>query len=153
MTRSNLPPQGDRRFARDVAKLVDRRRVRRRLMLWTALLAVVAAAAMYLRCGHGFGLGGDGKGEGPGEGPGEVQPLLGRRCVLRIAASGITVDGKRMPRDQAVAACRAIGGAEVIETGDAPEGSLIALHRALEAAGVAFSVRNHAGGAPPHQKP
>jgi hypothetical protein len=124
----------DPTLARDVARQLDRRRMRRRLLLWSALLALVAAAAMYLRCGDGFGLGGPGK--GPGEG-GEVRPVAGpKRCDLRVAKAGITVDGKPMLRDEAVAACKAAGGADVVVTGDAREGDWKDLRGALETAGV-----------------
>ncbi|HEX4420923.1 MAG TPA: hypothetical protein VH165_23565 [Kofleriaceae bacterium] len=140
MTQSTPPPpQRDPKFVRDVAKQVDRRRVRRRVTLWTLLLGVVAAAAMYLRCGTGFGLGGGG---GSGTGPGSVQPLVSHRCALRISAAGITVDGKPMSRDQAVAACQAAGSAELTEVGDTPEGRIDELHAALKAADVPFSVRD-----------
>lgn len=124
----------DPTLARDVAKQLDRRRMRRRLLLWSALLALVAAAAMYLRCGDGFGLGGSGK--GPGEG-GEAKKLaVPARCSLRVAKAGITVDGKPMLRDEAVAACKAAGAADVVVTGDAREGDWKDLRGALETAGV-----------------
>jgi hypothetical protein len=139
MTQSDRPPDRspdrlpDRQFARDVAKQLDRRHLRRRMTLWSALLALVAAAAMYLRCGNGLGLGG----LAGGGGQGEQQPLAGpRRCAVRIAASGITVDGRPMTRADAVSACKAAGGAEVTVTGDARHGDRQALLAALHAAGV-----------------
>jgi len=138
------PPRTDPRLARDVAKHLDRRRMRRRVVVWTALLAAVIAASMYLTCGHGFGLGG--AGEGPGEGPGSARPLTGpRRCTVRVAATGITVDGKAMSRSQAVAACKAAGGADVLVTGDAREGEWKALKAALESAVTDIVVHE-----PPH---
>lgn len=134
MTQANPPsPAGDRRFARDVAKQIDRRRMRRRLTLWAVLLALVAAAAMYLRCGSGFGLGGLGE---PGDG-GSARTLTGqRRCAIRVTAKQITVDGVPRSRDAAVAACKATAGADVVITGDAREGEWTALKAALVAAGV-----------------
>jgi hypothetical protein len=138
-------PPADPKFVKAVAKQLDRRRVRRRLTLWAFLLAAAAAAAGYLRCGHGFGLGGGGGGETIGS---NDQPATGpRRCVLRISATGITVDGNDMPREQAVATCKDAGSAELIQVGDAPEGKLTELRHALEAAKVPFVVRESAGGA------
>jgi hypothetical protein len=126
---------GDPRLARDVAKHLDRRRMRRRLVGWTAVLALVIVAAMYLTCGHGFGLGGLGKGSG--EGPGSARTLVApRRCAIRVTAAGISVDGTPMQRDDAVAACKTAAGADVIITGDAREGDWNDLRSALEAVGV-----------------
>jgi hypothetical protein len=129
------PPIDDRRIARDVARHLDRRRIRRRLLLWTFLLAVVGAAAAYLRCGAGFGLGGGGHGDG--DEPRAVQRVAsGLRCGLRLSASGIAVDGKRMAGDAAVARCAEVGGAAVLVTGDARHGDRDDLIAALKAAGV-----------------
>jgi hypothetical protein len=134
---------GDRRFARDVAKQLDRRRMRRKLVFWTAILALLAAAALYLRCGQGFGLGGLGKGTGETGGSGSAHtPAAPRRCALRVTAHGITVDGKPMPRDEAVAACRATAGADVVVTGDARHGDWVEVHDALDAAGVPTFLRD-----------
>jgi len=128
------PPIGDRQFTRDVAKEVDRRQVRRRVGLWGTLLAVIGAAAMYLRCGDGFGLGGGGKAGGDGDAPHTaVAPV---RCSIRVARGGITVDGKPTSRDEAVAACKAATGADLLVTGDAREGDWTELYAALVAAGV-----------------
>jgi len=137
MTPSRIDPQ----LSRDVAKQLDRRRIRRRLLVWTMMLAAAVAAAMYLRCGHGFGLGGagpgSGEGAGPGSGPGSAQGLTGpKRCAIRVAASGITVGGKPMLRDEAAAACAATPGADVVITGDAREGDWKDLRGALTTAGV-----------------
>lgn len=142
MTKPTPPTSrtGDDRFARDVAKHLDRRRVHRKLVLWTALLALLAAAAQYLTCGHGFGLGGPGK--GPGE-PGLSHPAVApARCAIRVTARGITVDGKPMQRDEAVTACKATSGADVVVTGDARQGDWDDLRSALDAAGVASFLRN-----------
>lgn len=125
----------DPQLARDVAKQLDRRRIRRRLLVWTVLAAAIAAAVMYLRCGSGLGLGG---GQGPGPGPGEARRMTEepKRCAIRVAKDGVTVNGKPMLRDEAVAACKAAGGADVIVTGDAREGDWAELRGALETAGV-----------------
>lgn len=138
------PPRIDPQLARDVAKQLDRRRLRRRLLVWTALLAAAVVAAMYLTCGHGFGLGGVGPGSGEGSGPGSVKALsAAKRCAIRVTASGITVDGKPMLRDAAVTACAASSGADVTVTGDAPEREWKDLRAALEAARVPDIVLHH----------
>jgi hypothetical protein len=135
------PPTANPQFARDVAKHLDRRRIRRRVVGWTALLAAVAAGAMYLRCGDGFGLGG----KGPGKGPDSPRTLSeSRRCAVRVAAGGITVDGKPMLLDRAVEVCKATAGADIVITGDAREGNGEDLKRALEAAGVPTFMRDRA---------
>lgn len=137
------PRHGDHRFARDVAKEIDRRRIRRRLVRWTLILALLAAAATYLTCGHGFGLGGPGKGSGEPGGSGSVRTAVApARCAIRVTARGITVDGKPMQRDEAVDACKATSGADVVVTGDAREGDWNDLRTALHAAGIATSRRD-----------
>jgi hypothetical protein len=132
MTQPTRPPH-DRQFARDVAKQLDRRQTRRRLTLWSALLALVAAGAAYLRCGggHGFGLG-----LGGGQGGDERPVTAPARCAIRVSARGITVGGRAMSRDQAVASCKATTGADVVVTGDAREGDWRDLEAALRAAEV-----------------
>jgi hypothetical protein len=137
MTRNDAPRSlaGDKQFTRDVAKQLDRRRMRRRMTLWSALLGLIVAAATYLRCGSGFGLG-TGTGTGKDD-HGAVRPVAGpQRCAVRVTPGGITVDGKPMSRDQAVDACKATTGADVVVTGDAREGDWQALRAALVAAGV-----------------
>jgi hypothetical protein len=139
MTHPNPPTlrPGDNRFVRDVVKRLDRRRMLRKLAAWTALLVLIAAAVMYLTRGRGFGLGGPGKGSGePVEsgGPGSVRAVAApARCAIRVTKTGITVDGKPMSRDEAVAACRKTTGADVVITGDAREGDWKDLHSALQA--------------------
>ena len=139
-------PRNDPNLARDVAKHLDRRRIKRKVTLWTLLVALVAAAASYLHCGHGLGLGGGG---GPGDdGPAPRESVVARRCLLRISAKGITVDGKPMERAAAVDACKQAGSAELIQVGDAPEGKLEELRRALAAARVPFALREPTAPAP-----
>jgi hypothetical protein len=137
MTKPNppTPRTGNDRLARDGAKRLEQRRTPRKLVLWTAALALLVAAARYLTCGHGFGLGGVGSGDDTGAST--VQPAAGpQRCEIRITARGITVGGKPMQRDAVVAACRAMDGAAVVVTGDAREGDWKTLNAALRAAGV-----------------
>lgn len=144
MTKPNppTPRTGNDRPARDGAKRLEQRRTPRKLVLWTAALALLIAAARYLTCGHGFGLGGVGSGDDTGAST--VQPAAGpRRCEIRITARGITVDGKPMQRDAAVAACQAMAGADIIVTGDARQGDRDSLLGALAAAKVPTFLRDH----------
>ena len=139
-------PNLDRRFAKDVARQLDRRRMRRRLLVWLLVLAALVVAALYLTCGRGFGLGGKGKGEGSGSGPGSgegsVSPLMSavdagpRRCEVRVAASGITVDGKPATVAEAVTACKTATAAEVLVTGGARQGDWEDLKAAFDGAGI-----------------
>jgi hypothetical protein len=139
-------PIPDRRFAQDVAKHLDRRRMRRKLLLWALLIGAIVLAALYLTCGRGFGLGGLGKGKGEGEGegsgPGSVSPLLStidaglRRCQIRVAAGGITIDGKQVTVDEAVAACKDAAAADVFVTGGARRADRKDLTAAFERAGI-----------------
>lgn len=136
MTQPTPPDRSkDRQFARDVARQLDRRRTRRRLTLWTALLALVIAAAAYLRLGGGLGM--LGLGGGTGDGDEERRPLAGpQRCAIRLSASAITVNGHPMSRDAAIAACKSAPGVDVFPTGDARHGDLKELDAALKAAGA-----------------
>jgi hypothetical protein len=114
-------------LAKDVAKELDRRRLRRRLIVFAIWLAAVAAALMYVRCGRGSG-------GGPAAGNGSGTAL--KRCKLRIDAKGISVDGQPTNRATAVEVCKRAGGAEVVVTGDSPHGDWPALRAALTNAGV-----------------
>lgn len=129
-------PHADRQLARDVAKQLDRRKMKRRMTLWSALLALVSAAALYLRCGTGFGVGGAGPGRGgdDGEGPRKVtEPAV---CVIHVSPEGISTGGRPMSRDEAVAACRTAPKVEVVPTGDVLGGDVDDLLAALHAAGA-----------------
>jgi hypothetical protein len=128
----------DKQFARQVAREMHRQRRRRRMLLWLLLLAIVAAAAMYLRCGTGWGIGGWGFGQGDGEGEGskriiDTEP---KTCSVRISKAGITVDGKKMTREETVAACKKTAGAHVKVIGDTLQGDWEALKVALQEGGV-----------------
>jgi hypothetical protein len=104
--------------------------------MWVGLLAAVALAATYLRCGLGFGSG-DGGGDGDGDGGGPARALVGpARCAIRVASTGITVDGTPMERGNTVSVCKAASGADVVVTGDAREGDWKLLEAALRAGGV-----------------
>ncbi len=124
-----------KQLAKDVAKNLDRRRMRRRLVMLVGLAAAIALAVMYLTCGKGFGLGGKGKGDGVGSAI--VKEVGPRRCVIRVSAKGITVDGKQVTSKNAVAACKDTTGADVVVTGDARQGDWDELRRALQAGNIA----------------
>jgi hypothetical protein len=128
------------KLVRDVAKLVERRARRRKLLLVAALAALVVLALMYLHFGAGWGLGG-GSGAASGGGSGSGSAAVPARCAIRVTATGITVDGKPATRAEAVAACRDRVGADVVVTGDARQGDWDDLHAALDAAHVPVSVR------------
>lgn len=138
MTQPTPPSRShDRQFARDVARQLDRRRTRRRLTLWSALLALVIAAAGYLRLGGGLGRLGLGGGAGEGEGDEQQRSLTGpRRCTIQLSASEVTVDGRAMSRDAAITACKGRPGTDIFPTGDVRHGDLEELQAALKAAGA-----------------
>ena len=127
----------DKQLAKDVAKNLDRRHTRRRVATLGALAAAIALAVSYLTCGQGFGLGGKGKGKGEGVGSAIVKDVGPRRCMIRVSATGITIDGKKATSKSAVAACKDTTGADVVVTGDARQGDWDELRRALEAAKIA----------------
>jgi hypothetical protein len=135
----------DKRFAKDVATQLDRRRTRRRTLFGTAVAGLIALAVMYARCGSGWGLGGTGGGGGTGSGTSIVaRPESGvRRCEVRVGPGHITVDGKPATRDQALEICRHTAGADVVITGDARHGDWADLETALKAAKIDFSVHHH----------
>jgi hypothetical protein len=129
----------DKRFVKDVAKELDRRHLRRKIVVLGGATAAIVLAVMYLRCGHGWGLGGEGAGSGAGSGPGSA--VAAKRCEIRVAKAGITVDGHAVTREAAVVACKPLGAADVIVTGDAREGDWEALRQALEAAKLDIALR------------
>lgn len=140
MTKPTAP---DKKLVKDVAGEIERRRRRRRLIVLLVVLALVVLAALYLRCGPGWGLGG-GKGTGKGSGAGSmVAPAVGpTRCTVRVTKDGVLVDGAKKTRDEAVEVCKKMkDGALVTVTGDAREGDWAELRAALEAVGVKIYMR------------
>ncbi len=126
-----------RQLAKDVASELERRRRRRRLAFLVIWATAIILAVLYLRCGRGWGTGGKGEGKGPGTGEtGSAQTAGTKRCVVRVSSEGITVDGKKTTRDEAVAACKQTEAAEITVTGDARQGDWDDLRTALDAAGV-----------------
>jgi hypothetical protein len=132
-----------KQFAKDVAKELAKRQRRRKWMTLGVVAGLIVLAVVYLRCGRGWGVGGDGSGSGSGSGMGVVSSFDAgvRRCVIRVSSAGIAVDGKPMKKDEAVAACRDKGAADVVVTGDAREGDWAELRTALDAAHVEVFVR------------
>lgn len=63
------------------------------------------------------------------------------RCVLRLSAGGMFVDGERASREDAIAQCKRTSGAIVVIEGGAPSGAWDATRAALEHEGVWFYVR------------
>jgi hypothetical protein len=130
------------------------------------LLAMVAGAIMYLRCGDELGLGGgSGSGVGDGDGKGDVvkgersdesgeksdvRPAVGSaarkraRCELRLDAGGLSLDGSPTGLEKAVKECKDAGGAELTVTGDALFGESEKVRKALDEAGVEVFVREGA---------
>ena len=119
--------------------MTDERPPRRRgrVVVLAAIAALAAALLFYVRCGSGWGLGG---GAGVGAGAGTTTPARAR-CTLKVTAGGIVVDGKPATRDDAIATCKAAGGAIVTVAGNAREGDWTELQRTLEAAHVPFDRR------------
>lgn len=125
---------------------LDRRRMRRRLLTLFVLLGAAIAAALYLRCGKGFGTGSSGEGgKGIATIPADAGP---KRCNLRLTGTGLTLDGKPVTRDTAIVACKRTAGADVLITGDARQGDWDDLRGALEAASIQFFTREPRGIAP-----
>ena len=129
-------------LAKDVASELEWRRRRKKMLLLVAWAAAIILAVLYLRCGSGWGTGGKGAGKGPGTGTtGSAQTPGPKRCVVRVSAEGIVVDGKKMRREEAVAACKATDGALITVTGDARQGDWDELRTALDNAGVKIFTR------------
>lgn len=122
--------------AKDIAKQLERRAFRRRLVLWAALIGLIVLAIMFIRFGGGLGIGGDGKGDGKGDGSAPPVDAGPSRCAIRVAAAGITVDGAPATQAEAVERCKKTTGADVVVTGDARQGDWDALRAALEAAKI-----------------
>ena len=129
-------------LAKDVASELEWRRRRKKLALISIWATAIILAVLYLRCGSGWGTGGKGAGKGPGTGTtGSAQTTGPKRCTVRVSSEGIVVDGKKMKREEAVAACKATEGALVTVTGDARQGDWDELKAALEGAGVKIFTR------------
>ena len=100
-----------------------------------ALIAGGGALAWFLLHGGGFGLGGGGG--APADAPSPAEP-----CRLRLDSRTLTLDGRQVTSDDAIASCRASGRAELLVTGDAIAGVADQLLAALKRAGVAVAIKN-----------
>ena len=130
-----------------LAREIDRRRARRRLLTFIVLMGAAIAALFYLRCGKGWGTGGKREADGP-KGIAALPDAGPTRCALRLTATGLTLDGKPTTREAAIAACKRTTGADVLISGDARQGDWDALRGALEAASIEFFTREPRGIAP-----
>jgi hypothetical protein len=117
--------------AKDVAKELDRIHRRRRLLILGGWAVLVILAAVYLRCGRGWGTGGKGPGTGGGSGSAAPAP---HHCQVRVTAKGLELEGK--PTTQAAIIDSCAQGVDVVVTGDAREGDWDALKSALDAAKI-----------------
>ncbi len=102
------------------------------------MLAVLAA--LYLRCGSGWGLrGGGGTGTGTGtatstgQGAGSA-PVATPRCAVRVTAKGLELAGQPSTQEAIIRDCPQ--GVDVVVTGDARQGDWDALRGALDSAHV-----------------
>ena len=131
----------DKTLAKDVAKELDRRQRRRKLLVLGGGATAIVLAVLYLRCGGGWGFGGEGSGSGPGPGSGSGSAVAAKRCEVRVSKSGITIENRPATRAEVVATCTPIGAADVVVTGDAREGDWDDLRQAMEAAKIDISLR------------
>jgi len=89
------------------------------------------------------GLGGGGN-TGGGEGapavaaPADVRAPVGPPCNVFMRGTAIELNGAASDLASAVAACRAVGSANVRATGDTTQGRVFEVARALNGAGVAI---------------
>jgi len=134
-------------------------------LFFLLLIAGAIAAILYLRCGGGWGFG---KGGGAGIGVHDDTPESAGaggpktaaalpdagipRCVLRLDATGISVDGRPVSIEEAVATCKK-GGADVVVTGDARQGDWDALRARLETEGIPTFVKGAPESAPADAAP
>jgi hypothetical protein len=123
--------------AKNVAKELDRIHRRRRLLILGGWAVLVILAALYLRCGRGWGLGG-GNGSGAGSGTASA-PAVPHHCQVRVTAKGLELAGQPSTQGTIVASCPQ--GVDVIVTGDARQGDWDALKAALDAAHVPVFAR------------
>jgi hypothetical protein len=106
----------------------------------TGTIALVAGAGvlayLLLRGGRGAGWGGAGTGD---DIAGEAKPRTW--CHVRLDGKGLSLEGRPVSKDEAIAACRAADAAEVLVTGDSIAGAVDDLLISLRRAGVRMFVR------------
>ncbi len=123
--------------AREVAKELDRRHRRRRLLILGGWAVLVVLAALYLRCGRGWGLGGGSGGTGGGSGS-PAQPAAPKRCDVRVTSNGYELAGHLATQDDILAKCAQ--GVDVTVTGAAPQGDWDRLRKRLQDAKIPMYV-------------
>ena len=99
------------------------------------VVAVALGLALYFMSCNGHG--GVGLSTSANHGSGDAP----KRCDVRVAAAGITVDGKPATKDEAVKTCKGRPGADVVVTGDARQGDWDALRSAFDASGIVVYLR------------
>jgi hypothetical protein len=105
---------------------------------------LVAAAILLGWCGRGWLGGGDSGDERKKADEAKVRPAVAvavdagsaPRCRLRVDKAGVHLNGAVSSVEAVVAACKAVGEAELLVTGEAKYGSVEELKDALEKAGV-----------------
>lgn len=123
--------------AKEVARELDRRHRRRRLIILGGWAVLVVLAALYLRCGRGWGLGGGSGGTGGGAGS-AAQPEKPHRCDVRVTANGYELGGHLATADDVVGKC--VQGVDVIISGAARQGDWDTLRKRLDAAHISTFV-------------
>jgi hypothetical protein len=118
--------------AKDVAKQLDRIHRRRRLLILGGWAILVILAALYVRCGRGWGTGG--KGPGKGGQTGSAAAPVPHHCQVRVTAKGLELEGKPATQDAIIDSCKQ--GVDVVVTGDARQGDWDALKAALDTAKI-----------------
>lgn len=119
---------------------------KKRRLRWMIAGGAVAAALLLGWCGRGwFGGGGSGDEADDAEQQGEIRPAMAAppvdagkapRCRVRIDEAGATVGGQVATAEEVIAACTPSGEAELVTTGLARYGTVEAIEKALEGAGV-----------------
>lgn len=137
MTRPNAPSAPPAPSAKAIARELDRRHRRRRLVVLGGFLALAVLAFLYARCGSGWGLGGGGGG-GTGAGSASARAAL-PRCAVRVTPKGLERDHKASTREAIVHDCPQ--GVDVVVTGNARQGDWDELRRALDAAHIPVFTR------------
>lgn len=135
---------------------MSRKRKSRRTVYAAGGAGAALLALLFFQCPGGLGLGGGSSGSGDGSGDtsaetvaatdqsdaatapaDDTQPAMPvRRCQLRLDKTGLSLDGNRTDLDAAVVACQKTGAADLVVTGDASYGYLVAAKKALHDAHV-----------------